>query len=166
MEDDFNPYAAAPIPSDDAEVLDNSPSYYVQGDHLVARSGAVLPDRCVITNEPTLARDRFRRKLDATPSFTFVVRRVQCELTFSVLRRVRWRNLGLHLLSVVVLGGVATFFCGWGILFWFIVPLVAMYRALPIALKARPAQDGWFYISGCGEPFLQSLRPSGTTAER
>lgn len=59
-----NPYAA---PATDANFA-NGPAntnadYYVDGKLLVVRNGAVLPLRCMRTNEPATEADRFRKSL-------------------------------------------------------------------------------------------------------
>ncbi len=126
----------------------------VDGEYLVLRDGAVLPQRCVLTNQPVKPVDRRQCRFAWAPSFRFAVRRHRCLVSYCVNSRYRQSQQLPWILGVVawfvlvIFSGLAFFVgaAGW--------PLWPLSRHEPLRIKH--AKDGHFWFTGCSSAFLSS----------
>lgn len=128
----------------------------VDGRYLVLGRKAILPARCVVTNEQTTEFDRIGRRLKWAPPLRVVVSMKECQLVYSVNRRRRaarrYWSLGL-----AVAATVGTFLLGIAHAPWIALTVYLVIRAINAGpLSVRNARDDRFWISGCGRPFLES----------
>jgi hypothetical protein len=150
---DDNPYASPRYSSENPE---RRPDIYVDGQFIVVRDNAVLPSRCVITNEAVSAGDRRTRGFEWAPSFRLVLARHRCRLSYCVNRKHR---LGKYRIRFVV--GLASILAGWlflGIHVLWIVPVILMVLAsLSVdRLRVTAVKDDQFWLTGFGDAFLKS----------
>lgn len=96
---DNNPYAPPRIPANDFYY---DPTISVDGDCLVVRPAAELPQRCVITNHEVTDADRCERVLKWAPRFRPVLQSRQCKIAYFVSKDIRQRRLPKNLLRVVL----------------------------------------------------------------
>ncbi len=162
---DHNPYAP---PRQLIGAPEVRPDVYVDGRYLVIRDKAVLPLRCVITNQPVSPTDRRGRTFEWAPSFRCVLRRRRCHLSYCVHRAHRialYRRRSVFSLVAV--------FVGWSVLgihvLWFFPLIPLAIGGFPVdRLAVKRAEDGHFWIAGCGEAFLRSCeddqRPNNSSS--
>jgi len=132
----------------------------VDGEYLVLRDGAVLPQRCVLTNQPVKPVDRRQRRFAWAPSFRLAVRRHRCRVSYCVNSRYRQSQQLLR-----ILGAVAWFVL---VIFAYLVvtssllmsAIFAVAAAWPLSrhepLRIKHAKDGHFWFTGCSSAFLSS----------
>ena len=178
-----NPYAA---PADVQTIVDvdGGVMFFRDGRFLVVRDGAVLPETCVVTNEPAESGSwRKRVKIAWTPPWVYLLILVniivllivsmivqkKARITYSLGRRSR-RKIVLRrwVASLLLMLSVALFFfgamadtdemVGIGITAGFaslIASLVFFVIANP--LKVVKFKNDWFRIKGCSPDFLDTL---------
>jgi len=165
--------------------------YYRDGDFLVIRDGAVLPARCVHTNQDIGPEDWTKRvRMTWTPPWVFLFILVhililiivalfvnkKAWLTYSLSREARGRLIKRRSIAFIVsLAGIASA-VGSGVylngnlaigltILCCLIALVALFvLALTNAIRVKKHDDGWFTIKGCSREFLDSLqveRPGG-----
>jgi hypothetical protein len=153
--------------------------YWVDGNRLVVRTGAVLPPRCVKTNEPVHEPQVTKTLQWCTPLvyltilinvvvllIVYFIVRKQCQITYSIGAAARARKTRNVLISTAVFVGsvllciflFANDWIGVGLLF----VVIAFAGLIAIAFSARDLaaikhKDGQFWIKGCGPEFLASL---------
>lgn len=158
---DDNPYASPQAEQQDVEY--DRRSVDVDGKYLVVRNNVVLPARCVVTNEPTQPNAVIRVTLKWAPSFRLVISRHRCRVTYSLSKR-EWRRVNFYRMFDIamgtalgaMLGGVV----GASILGAFGCAVAFVRNRGPLQL--RRAERGHYWLLGCGEPFLNSIREEST----
>lgn len=178
-----NPYAP-PADLQTLPAVDDGVRFFRDGRFLVVRDGAVLPEVCVITNEPTDSRNWRRRvKIAWTPPWVYaliivnlivlvivsLIVQKKAQITYSLGSRARSRivmrrSIGWILLLVCIglfgAGVMAQTDEAMGItLTAAIVSLIASLILFVIAnpVKVVKFKDGWFRIKGCSPEFLDTL---------
>ena len=151
---DQNPYAAPRILPETQKPT--PPEICVDGQYIVVRNAASLPQRCVLTNEPVTVRDRQVIHFMWAPSFRLVRARHKCTVYYCVNRQHRmaaYRRRALVGLVGLVLGWL---YLGIHVI-WFVPVVPLAMLKMPFApLNVKNAQDGQFWIAGCGDDFLRS----------
>lgn len=160
-----NPYEP---PRTDPELAEPKwPVIAVDGSRLVVASGAVLPRRCIKTNQPTTEHDSIHTTLQY-PGRTFQLTLVppECEITWFASPTVRWRSRFQKPLGGLLI--LLTF------LVVFTDELQARVPVLPAAfliaicgltlflvgdqkLKIVDYKHDRFWIEGCSREFLRAL---------
>lgn len=181
---DQNPYAT-PVAVGMPPLPQSVSSYYFRdGDLLVIRDGAVLPSRCVHTNQDVGPEDWTKRtRMTWTPPWVFVLILVnilvllivamcvnkKAWLTYSLSRQARGRLIKRRSIAflVFVAGVAASIGSGvyiegdlavWLAVLCAVISLVALFvLALTSAISVKKHTDGWFSIKGCSPEFLNSL---------
>lgn len=177
-----NPYA----PPAEASVPPTLPSdvfFFCDGDFLVIRDGAELPNVCLRTNEPA-GEGSWRKKRTMTwnPPWVFVlilvnilvliivalVTQKKAKMTYSLSAAaraaiVKKRGIAFFLL----LATIGLFYVGftqmgdlvWVGMFGGIISLIAslVFFAIADPIKVVKFHDGWFRIKGCSKEFLATL---------
>ncbi|MGD7652585.1 MAG: hypothetical protein ACQCXQ_05180, partial [Verrucomicrobiales bacterium] len=159
--------------------------YCRQGEFLVVRDWAVLPDVCLLSNEPTgVGSWRKRKRFIWVPQWIYLLILVhvfvmllvhvfvqkKVRLTYSMSRRTRRRILGRQLgATTLVLTGVAGIFAALMnvpdpdlLVAAAVVCSVMVVAGLLVAMRANPLrvkrhENGWFYLKGCSPEFLDGL---------
>lgn len=181
-----NPYAPSQVTLDES-LSPPLPArgFHRNGDLLVISDGAVLPARCIKTNQPISSADWTRAKkvywtppwvwflVLASPLIAVIVSAIlqkKATLTYSLSRSVRvgYLKKTTFSLSVFVLGLVLMIYSfgnessSWqmagiigGISMLFLGLILAV--VLSRAISVKKYQDGWFSIKGCSPEFLASI---------
>lgn len=145
---------------------------HVDGSCLVVQDGAILPSRCVFTNQPATDQDRRIRKFDGSPSFRLVVSQKSFQLSYCVSRSVRQRmfrrTIFASTISVILMIGlyVATGSISTGI--FAPIPIFISSRLSSYRLRTVKSRDGSFWLAGCCPEFLAECRQTfenGWTAD-
>ena len=157
---------------------------HVEGKHLVVVDGAVLPQRCIKTNEPVAEPGRTKTLYWANPLILvaflinailgivlYLVLRKRCRITYAMSSRMRTAYLYRRLVAVMVWvrgfalaivgalkGRLELLVIGIGLCLAGLILTLAFTTVLNIA-KYR---DGRFYLRGCGKPFLDAIRAKPT----
>lgn len=183
--DDLNPYTA---PADLAARMtpDETVSYLRDGDFLVVRDGAEMPEVCLLTNQPA-GPGSWRKKVRITwaPPWVFalilinilvvlivmLIIQKKAKITYSLCsagreKITRRRNIGFVLL-ILGIGAMGYGFTSKGDPSWpamvagllGIASFLTSLVMLVIAnpIKVRKYKDGWFSIKGCSKDFLATL---------
>lgn len=175
-----NPYAPPTVPFVPQPV---AAMYRREGNLLVIRDGAVLPNRCILTNQPINERDwTKKRSLTWTPAWVWIFilfgliialilalcLQKKAQLTYNICRAKRNRQLRFGAFSLLAtFGGIglmisALSFEQWGnaLVISGIVLLIGglvMAAISSVALTVKRYKDGEFWIKGCSPEFLASL---------
>lgn len=176
-----NPYQA---PLADLETIPVEASdVWVDGKHLVVRSGAVLPEICPKTNQPVFQQDIVRRQLTWCSPFVlllallggalpliivyFVIRK-QCDITYGLAPEVRRRTRNRRIVTVLV---AVVLFCSLPfaaaidstpliivVVVLFFVAVISLFVGnSPLTIKKHCKGDFW--IAGCSSDFLARIQP-------
>jgi hypothetical protein len=158
----------------------NQSGLRVEGDQLVVSSGAMLPPRCVKTNEPVVGVPLTKTLYWAHPALYILVLfnllifaivylcvRKRCDLTFYVspdaAKKRTTRMIyaaGAALLGfLLIFGGIAEHSLGIAV-FGGVLILVGLVIASVFSnvLTIATHKNGEFWIKGCGPEFLDSIR--------
>ena len=178
-----NPYQA-PVDLAGALAYDAARKFYREGDFLVVRDGAELPNRCIHTNEEVPPSGwRKKKQIAWTPQWVIVMIlfsplvllllallvQKKAKIIYSmsptarkrlVRKRLIW--LGIFALGVViaVIGGTflssdASLLAVFGGILVGIVGLIGSLVQHPLAVKGH--RDGCFTLKGCCPAYLSSL---------
>lgn len=155
-DDILNPYAA---PREAVDFPSHTYEYFVQDNLLVVRDGSQLPDRCVLTNEPTGAKERVTQQLIGAPSFSFVLNHRTFKMTYSVSKRSQRKAkfIMLAIGSGLLILWLTFGFFGWSALMAVPIFFFQAFFTKPKIFSVKRAQDGHYWVKGCGRPFLESL---------
>jgi len=186
MNVETNPYAT-PASAEAMAIPDPSIMAFREGRLLVVRDGAILPEVCIVTNQPTTAGDwRKRVLLTWTPSWVIItilvnvlvllilalVLRKKAWVTYSLTRITRARIVRkqlagwlLILVSLLLFGSVFTskgstdlvLAAVFGAIVLLLVAVIIISRASP--LRAVKHRNGWLLVKGCSTEFLDTLPP-------
>lgn len=180
---DTNPYAA-PADLQIHPAVDDGVRFFRDGRFLVVRDGAVLPEICVIHNEPAGSGTwRKQVKIAWTPPWVYALILVnlivlvivslivqkKAKITYSLGKRARARIVMRRSIGwILLLGCIGLFAAGvtsetsesMGIIvtaaiFSLIASLVLFVIANPV--RVVKFKDGWFRIKGCSPDFLDTL---------
>lgn len=182
---DPNPYATPQASSPPVSSSNNHSAFFRDGKFLVVRDGAVLPERCLVTNKETSHADwRKRVTISWFPSWVFItillnlivmavamlITQKKAGVTYSLSREIRWKIRKKNYLGFAFgLGAIGLFVGGFTIwseadsvgaaflvgILLAIFSLICFVVANP--LKAIKYKDGWFRLKGCSEEFLETL---------
>ncbi|MFO0874236.1 MAG: hypothetical protein U0575_09730 [Phycisphaerales bacterium] len=152
----------------------------VDGKYVVVRSGIILPERCVKTNEPVATAPITKTLYWMHPGWFFTVllgvivllivyllARKSCRITYFISPAVKGRTLRRQLGATgIVLLGIVAVIVGvtqdqWVValigVFAFLVGLI-LVAVFSNVLAIRKAKDGEFWLKGCGPEFVESIR--------
>ncbi|MBN8458646.1 MAG: hypothetical protein J0M04_12490 [Verrucomicrobia bacterium] len=190
MNTEINPYAS-PASSQITPEVTHWTTIYRAGRLLMVRDGAVLPDVCVVSNQPTGPGDwRKRVRLSWISPWLYlallanllvflilsIVLRKSGWVTYSLSRRARMtvirKKAAAGIMFVMSIGLIVTAVTGsvsddlvltsvLGGLVMLIAALLILSRA--DAVRVARTKDGWFLVKGCGREFLDTFpeRPPG-----
>lgn len=160
---DLNPYAPP------TEVRDSSPSVAVDsdlvsvdGEYLVVRPGAVLPSRCVLTNQELDERQRRRDVLRWARPGRFVVLRQQCGMSYCLSPEFVRSHQQWMLRQLLIVACICVPLTLW--LQTYVLVLMALIAFCdlrdwrPKPLKIKTSRNGRYWIEGCGDEFLQACQ--------
>lgn len=154
---------------------------YVDGDCLVVRSGAVLPNRCVRTNQPTSFMEERRQTLYWAPSWIailillnllilaivyFVVRKA-CDITYSESQELRSaRRTRVLITSLVCVALFVGMIAGIGYesagvmivtIFGLLVGLITLLVVARGPIRPVKHKNGEFWLRGFSREYLDQL---------
>ena len=185
MSEEFNPYRA---PESDIVVPQGNGDFRVEGKDLICRTGAVLPPRCVKTNEPVGSERMKTKTFYWTSSWIYLlllihllvlllayfIIRKPVTLTFGISPAARSRRIRQHLgFWMVFLGSIAAMYGGimsdtnWMMfvgLFGIIACVVALLWIGSVLRPVKRLSSGEFAMRGCGPEFLASIEDDIRTA--
>lgn len=176
-----NPYRA---PVSTASPYQTGGVYYRKDEFLLIRDGAVLPARCIKTNQPVGPKDWTKRvQLNWTPPWVYffllagllpmlllaVVTSKKAKLTYTLCREERTRVVKRKTIAALgFFGAVAALIAGLANLegnamgIAALVAVILMIGSLAVialtnSVTVKKHKDGWFTIKGCSPEFLNSL---------
>jgi hypothetical protein len=186
-----NPYASPEAPpAGPHSGASHSSGYFVDGNLLVARDGAILPSRCIKTNLPIGPVDwTSTKKLTWTPPWVWllilvspvvlaivaVIVQKKAKVTISMARPIRSKQVKQSAFGWcgAALGvAILWFSClqdqdwiAWGIGGGILLILVGLvFVSIPSSmLRVTKFKDGWFSIKGCSPEFLNALAAPNPT---
>ena len=178
-----NPYAPPASDVNERKPSNHSASkLLVDCDWLVVRTGAILPERCVICNADTSdSGKRYEKKLSYVSPFIYILLLVNILILLIVYLVIRkpvsisysicdYHRMKKHKFGWLSLGAAAlavtAFFCGgiYDFAFLFLIGFILVVTALIYlvlainGLRPRKHDNGEFWIKGCGPAFLDSIR--------
>lgn len=180
-----NPYSPPVAPPDPTyPKVHQSTGYFADGHLLVIRDGAILPSRCIKTNQPIGPADWTKtKKLTWTPQWVWllilvspvvliivaIIVQKKANLTISLSRPIRskqvkqsafgWCGAALGLVILLFSAVQDQDWITWGIVGGILLIVTGLiFVALASSmLRVAKFKDGWFSIKGCSPGFLKSL---------
>lgn len=163
---DENPFASPQAVELGTDTRFASSAIKVHGKYLVVGSRAVLPPRCVFSNEPPPSAKAASFRLTWSPSFQLSIQPatcyIQCHFGREYRRRKLWTVLVWILMAAMIgavwvcvdLSSTVLSLTALSMSVVFIsIGIVAIFEP---GLVAKHARRGEFWVLGCGKEFLDS----------
>lgn len=162
---DLNPFEA---PRQILRDQEDGPEYFVDGDHLIVKSGAQLPPRCIFTNQP-LSDSELVKEWLAWKGGSFRLT-PGASIYCGISPRIHWENRRAIAFSVF---GLLTTLPAFAIFQYFDIGRAATLALLLVLMllsayvnsrlfkrrhiAAVNFREPYFEVTGCGREFLDSL---------